>query len=507
MARIAIAGFQHETNTFAPTKAGWDAFNVGGGWPPVTTGDGLFDAMAGRNISCAGFIDAARAAGHDLVATTWAAAAPSAEVTDDAFERISGMICDGIRTAEPLDAVYLCLHGAMVTETHDDGEGEILARVRDVVGPDLPVIVSLDLHGNMTRRFHDLVTACVAYKTYPHIDMADTGRRTAELLDRILAEGPPAKAYRQLDFLIPLSWQCTMMAPSGPIYERMTEMERDGVWTTSYLPGFPAADIPDCGPTVFAYGATAEDAERAADAITADVARLEPEFAGKIYAPDEAVAEAMQLAQEADRPVVIADTQDNPGAGGNSDTTGMLKALVAAGADRAALGLLIDPAAALAAHEAGVGAEITVALGGHSGIPGDSPLEAAFTVEAIHDGQTTGTGPFYRNAKMRLGPSACLRIGGVRIAVASHKVQMADQQLYRFVGIEPTEQAILVNKSSVHFRADFTPIAHEILVAAAPGPMIADPAKLPWRRLRAGMRLSPLGPVWEGRTRADQAPA
>jgi len=386
----------------------------------------------------------------------------------------------------------------MVTESHEDGEGEIVAWVRDVVGPDLPVIVSLDLHGNMTRRFHDLVTACVAYKTYPHIDMADTGRRTAEMLDRILVEGKPAKAYRQLDFLIPLSWQCTMMAPSGPIYDRMMAMETGGVWTTSYLPGFPAADIHDCGPSVFAYGATEAEAEAAADAIAADIARLEPEFAGKIYNPDEAVAEAMRLAKGAGKPVVIADTQDNPGAGGNGDTAGMLKALVKAGVEKAAIGLMIDRKAAEAAHAAGIGAEITIPLGGVSGIPGDAPLEATYTVEALHDGNTTGTGPFYRNAKMRLGPSAGLRIGGVRIALASNKVQMADQNLYRYVGIEPTEQAILVNKSSVHFRADFAPIAHEILVAAAPGPMIADPAKLAWTRLRKGMRLSPMGPVWEG---------
>lgn len=498
MARIAIGGFQHETNTFAPTKAGWDAFNIGGGWPPATTGNELFAAMEGRNISCAGFIEGAQALGHELVATTWAAASPSAEVTDEAFDRITGMICDGIREAGEIDAVYLCLHGAMVTESHEDGEGETVARVREVVGPDLPIIVSLDLHGNMTRRFHELVTACVAYKTYPHVDMADTGKRTAAVLERILKEGKPAKAYRQIDFLIPLSWQCTMMAPSGPVYDRMTAMETGGVWTTSYLPGFPAADIADCGPSIFAYGGTQEDADRAADTIAADIHRLEPEFAGKIYDPDEAVAEAVRLSQGASKPVVIADTQDNPGAGGNGDTAGMLKALVNAGVENAAIGLMIDPEAAKAAHAAGVGAEITIPLGGCSGIPGDTPLEATYTVEALHDGQTTGTGPFYKNAKMRLGLSACLRIGGVRIALATHKVQMADQNLYRYVGIEPTEQAILVNKSSVHFRADFAPIAHEILVAAAPGPMIADPAKLPWKKLRRGMRLSPLGPVWNG---------
>ncbi|MEQ8818047.1 MAG: M81 family metallopeptidase [Thalassobaculum sp.] len=501
MARIAIGGFQHETNTFAPTKAGYDAFTRGGGWPALVSGPALFEAVQGINISVAGFIEAARAAGHDLVPTTWAAAAPSAEVTDDAFDRISSLIVQGLRdalAAGPLDAVYLCLHGAMVTESHEDGEGELLRRVRAVIGPDLPLVASLDLHGNITRACFEAATALVAYKTYPHIDMADTGRRTAVVLDKVLGEGVPFKAFRQLDFLIPLSWQCTMADPSGPIYDRMAALETGGVWTASYLPGFPAADIADCGPTVLAYGSTQADADRAADAVAADVAGHEPAFAGRIYQPDEAVAEAVRLSAGAAKPVVIADTQDNPGAGGNSDTTGMLRALVAAGIERAAIGLIIDPAAARAAHAAGVGASIEIALGGHSGIPGDSPFHGRFVVEALHDGNTTGTGPFYRNARMTLGPSACLRIGGVRIAVASNKVQMADQALYRFVGIEPTEQAILVNKSSVHFRADFTPIAEAILVAAAPGPMVADPAQLPWHRLRPGVRLSPNGPVWRG---------
>lgn len=498
MTRIAIGGFQHETNTFAPTMADYEAFVKSGGWPSVVTGNTLFEEMEGRNISAAGFIEGARASGHDLVPTTWAAASPSAQVTDEAFERIASKILDGIREAGTIDAVYLCLHGAMVTESHEDGEGELLRRVRDLVGPSLPVVASLDLHGNITETMMANATAMVAYVTYPHVDMADTGRRTAAVLDRILAEGTPAKAFRQLDFLIPLSWQCTMMPPSGPIYDRMLAHVGGDVLTASYLPGFPAADIHDCGPTVLAYAATQTEADRVADAVTADVAAHEAAFAGKIFDPDEAVVEALRLAAGASKPVIIADTQDNPGAGGNSDTTGMLRALVRAGAERAALGLMIDEAAAMAAREAGVGAEITLALGGKSGIPDDAPFEARFTVEAVSDGNTTGTGPFYKNAKLTLGPSACLRVGGVRVAVASRKVQMADQQLFRFVGIEPTEQAVLVNKSSVHFRADFAPIAEAILVAAAPGPMIADPAKLPWTHLRSGIRLSPMGPVWHG---------
>ena len=176
----------------------------------------------------------------------------------------------------------------------------------------------------------------------------------------------------------------------------------------------------------------------------------------------------------------------------------MLKALVENRAEGAAFGLMVDPVAAEIIHRAGVGAEVNLTFGGHSGVDGDEPFEALYTVEQLHDGCFDATGPFYKGAEFNLGPCARVRIGGTRVVLACNKVQMADQAMYRFVGIEPTEAKILVNKSSVHFRADFAPIAEEILVCAAPGPMIADPADLPWCRLRSGIRLNPLGPVWPG---------
>ena len=194
----------------------------------------------------------------------------------------------------------------------------------------------------------------------------------------------------------------------------------------------------------------------------------------------------MELAKTATKPIVIADTQDNPGAGGDSDTTGMLRALVRNNAQRAATGVIYDPPSAQAAHAAGVGATITLALGGKSGIPGDAPYQETFVVEQLSDGKFVAPGPYYGGRDMDMGPSACLRIGGVRVVVSSHKAQLADQAMYRYVGIEPTEQAILVNKSSVHFRADFEPIAEKLLICAAPGAMPADTAALPWTRLRAG---------------------
>lgn len=495
--RIAIGGFQHETNTFAPSPATFLDFERGGGWPPLLRGDDVFDGTAGINLPVAGAVEALRRAHHTLVPTAWAAASPSAHVTRDAFERIAGMIVDALRAAGPVDGVYLDLHGAMVTEHFDDGEGELLARVRQVVGAEVPVLASLDLHANVTARMLASVDAFVAYRTYPHVDMAETGERAAALLlGRLAGEARPALAVRRLPFLIPLGSQCTMLEPMASLYASLPRAEGRGVGSVSFTPGFPAADFPECGPVVMAYGADAAAAAAAADGLARRVAGLEAEFGIEVFSPEDGVRRAMAIAANASRPVVIADTQDNPGAGGNSDTTGMLRALVAAGARRASLGLIADAGAARAAHAVGEGGTLEIALGGRSRIPGDAPFQGRFTVERLSDGRFTCTGPFYRGARMNLGPSACLRIGDVRVVVACEKPQMADQEMYRFVGIEPTREAILVNKSSVHFRADFAPIAEEILVCKAPGPMLADPGDFPWKRLAPGMRVRPGGPAF-----------
>ena len=497
MTRIAVGGFLHETNTFAPTKAAYADFVHGGGWPAMTQGADVLKTMRDINVGLAGFVGEAEARGWELVPTIFGAASPSAHVTKDAYERIAKVMVDGIRNAGPLDAVYLDLHGAMVTEHLDDGEGEILARVRQVIGSDLPLIVSLDLHANVTPQMVEQADALIAYRTYPHVDMADTGRAAARHLARLLGTRRKlAKAFRQLPFLIPISWQCTSDQPSKSIYQKLAALESEAVPTLSFCPGFPAADFFHCGPSVFAYGQTQADADTAADRLVALIESHENDFDGRIYSPDEGVRRAMELAKTASKPIIIADTQDNPGAGGDSDTTGMLRALVRNQATRAAIGAIYDPASAKAAHAAGAGAIVSLALGGKSGIPGDAPYEETFTVETLSDGQFVAPGPYYGGRDMDMGPSACLRIGDVRVVVTSHKAQLADQSMFRYVGIEPTQQAILVNKSSVHFRADFEPIAAKLLICAAPGAMPADSAALPWTRLRPGIRLKPNGPAF-----------
>src|SRR6201999_1607968 len=236
--------------------------------------------------------------------------------------------------------------------------------------------------------------------------MPETGRASAKHLALLLqskqkfAKQKFAKAFRQLPFLIPISWQCTNDQPTKSIYQKLAAMESQAVPTLSFAPGFPAADFRDCGPSVFAYGRTQADADAAADTIANVIIGHEDDFDGRIYTPDEGVRYAMELAKTASRPIVIADTQDNPGAGGDSDTTGMLRALVRNNARRTAIGVIYDPSSASSAHAAGVGATVTLALGGKSGVP---PYQETFMVEALSDGQFVASGPYFGGRDMDMG--------------------------------------------------------------------------------------------------------
>jgi len=498
MARIAIGGFQHETNTFAPSRADYAAFEAGGGWPGVQYGASLFGAVEGANIPAAGAVEALRARGHELVATAWAAASPSAHVTSDAYERIAGKLIENLKAALPVEGVYLDLHGAMVTEAFDDGEGELLRRVRAAVGPGVPVVASLDLHANVTRAMVAHADALIAYRTYPHVDMAATGERAAALLDRTLKSGSrPVGAFRTLDFLTGLSSQCSFIEPCKGIYRYLSELEMEADSFLSFTPGFPMADFAECGMAVFGYGSDSKKLEPALARLHEAVASSEKDFAMELHAPQAAVQRAQRIG-EPGRPVVLADTQDNPGAGANGDTTGLLRALVEQNARDAVFGMLIDPASAQRAHEAGANSNLVFSLGGRSGIAGDSAFVGEFSVERLGDGRFTCTGPMFKGFRMTLGPMALLRsraAPGVRVVLASRKCQSADQEMFRHVGVEPRQCRTLALKSSVHFRADFEPLAREVLVVKAPGPALADPAEFRWKKLRKGVRLRPLGPA------------
>jgi microcystin degradation protein MlrC len=494
MARIGVAGFMHETNTFAPTRTGWAQFAEAVDRPALQRGNEMLPTFAGMNVSAGGAIAEFQAGGHAVAPLCWASATPAGYVTADAYERFLNILLESIGNAGPLDGLYLNLHGAMVAEHFEDGEGELLARVRALVGPDLPIVASLDLHSNTTPAMFALTDALLGYRTYPHVDMRDTGTRAAKLLEAIVRRGAkPAKAYRQAPFIIPLTWQCTSIEPNVSIYRDIAELEADGLASATFTAGFPMADISHCGPAVMTYGWDAATTAVAADRLIRAVNAREPDFAGKVYSPDEAAVEAMRFARTATRPIVLADTQDNPGAGGTSDTTGVLDALIRRKAEGAVVAILHDAEAAAKAHAGGVGATLTLPLGGRNGPEGVAPVIGSFTVTALGDGNFVGTGPMWRGSQQRLGPMALLRTGGVSVIVSTGIAQAGDQSMLRHLGVEPAQQKIIALKSSVHFRADFEPIAERVLVVEAPGYAVNDPAALPFKRLRPGLRIKPLG--------------
>jgi microcystin degradation protein MlrC len=305
----------------------------------------------------------------------------------------------------------------------------------------------------------------------------------------------------RVPFLLPLNAQCTLMEPARTIFDLIAQLEAQHDVELSFAMGFSAADFAECGPVLFGYAADAATARDAVRRLHHEVAvARRADWTLDLLAPHDAVARAIDLAQQAHAPVVIADTQDNPGAGGDADTTGLLRALLAADAGRrldgrVALGLLCDAAAAQAAFAAGVGATLTLSLGRAvptwDGRLTEPAVQAEVRVLAVSDGTVAMHGPMTAGITMQLGASACVELQGVRVLLASRKVQMLDLDLCRYLGVEPASMKLLVVKSSVHFRAAFAPIASTILVAKAPGPMAADPADLPWTKLPAHIARRP----------------
>ncbi len=502
--RILVAGFQHETNTFAPTKADWAAFNRGDAFPAYRRGAAILDFMAGVGAPLSGFMAEATMRGWALLPSVWAGASPSAHVTEEAFERIAGEIVSDVQAAlaDPahggLDAIYLDLHGAAVAEHCDDCEGELLRRLRAVVGPQLPIAVSLDLHANVSDAMLALADVMVAYRSYPHVDMETTGARAAQLLAERLARGSRAPWHAlALPFLIPIASQSTMRAPAQHIFDRLDEIDAQLGTSSNFCMAFPAADIAEAAPRIWCSGATAEAARAAAEALHALACQPAP-WALDILPAQAAVAQALSLCAQADRPVVIADTQDNPGAGADSNTTGLIHELLAQGAGRrwpgrVVVALLHDPAAAAQAHEAGVGAwlgitTIGTAVPTFTGQPSDAPAAGPWRVVSISDGRCLLKGPMMTGHMAELGACACLERDGLLVVVMSAKAQLLDREMLRLQGVVPELMKIIVVKSSNHFRADFSPVASHVLVAKAAGPMAADPADLPWRNLPASLR-------------------
>jgi microcystin degradation protein MlrC len=488
--RIAVGGWQHETNSFAPMPTRYEDFLMPGGYPVLSRGAALLPALTGSATALSGALRVLQAAAVTLEPLLWCLAMPAGPIEDAAFERIAAMLCADLSDAiarAPLDGVYLDLHGAALAQSVPDVEGELLRRIRRILG-DVPIAISLDPHANFTPAMAAFSDAVAPYRTYPHIDMPAAGARAATLLlDRIRRGAPFAKAYRQVDYWYTLGSQCTMMGPmEAAMAERAAIAERHSVAELGFCFGFPYADFADCGAALSCHAATQLQADAAADEFLAYLYAHEADFRPDAMPAAEAVAAAVAAAQGASRPVIIADTQDNPGGGGHGDTTGLLAELIAQRAAGAVVCLINDAESAAACHEAGAGIIIPLSLGGKSdGVP----YVAEARVLRIEDGTFPLTGPMGKGNMARLGQTALVEFEpGVRVIIGSRKIQAYDLAILRHIGVEPTDCAIIAVKSSVHFRADFAPIAERIIVAAAPGPVIADPSRLPFQHVRASVR-------------------
>lgn len=501
MKHIAVAGFQHETNTFGLTKAHLIDFEMADSWPGLLTGDDVITGTRGINLPIAGCIEAIEAdQSIELHPILWCAAEPSSYVTDDAFDTIADMILDGLKATPPIDGLYLDLHGAMVTESHVDGEGVLLKRIRNQIGWDIPIAVSLDMHANITAAMVDLADVCTIFRTYPHLDMAQTGKRAFDLLKHLMRRQTVYKSFRQAPFLLPLQAQHTGTHPCKAFYQALEHISDPAHFSTDIAMGFPAADIPDAGPSILSYAHTQGTADKTADQFMDMLVKAEPDFDCTMLSPAGAVKTAQTLYKT--KPVVIADVQDNPGAGASADTTGLLEAMIDAQVQKAVLGVLCDPHVAALAHDHTVGGVFQSPLGGTYN-PGNHPhFEAQFLVEALSDGTVKYTGDMYGGAIAEIGPTALLRVvdthADVRVVVSSKRTQCLDQALFTHLGVDLPKTQIIGVKSTVHFRADFEPMADAVLVSEIPGAFPCRLDQVPYKRLRSNIRTMPGGKIHTG---------
>jgi microcystin degradation protein MlrC len=465
--RIASGGIHHETNTFASTPTTLTDFvRDSGCGPDLSGGEAIRNRYLGTGTIHGGYIDGAEAAGADFIPLIHAKAVPSGIVNQQSFRTMLEWFLARLQDVLPVDGLLLDLHGAMVTEDHQDAEGAILEATRGLVGPDLPLIVTLDLHANITSKMATLADVIIGYDSYPHVDMYERGREAALLLARMIrAEVFPVQIYRQLPLITTPPMQCTLREPMESIIRRLHQMESEpGILTATVSMGFPFADVEDAGVSVLVTANGDEELSM----------RKADEVAGWLWSARDELQPTLTTIEEVIRFVnehpddgltIFADGSDNPGGGAPSDGTIALQAMIDANFQDGVVGVLYDPETASQAHEAGVGATITVRLGGKTDNRHGSAIQAVAYVKALSDGTFVFRGPMSRGLVGHLGPTATLKIGGIEVVVSSRRLQCSDAEMLRIAGVEPSHRRLLVVKSAVHFRADIGPLAAHIFDA------------------------------------------
>ncbi len=469
--KIITLQFQHETNTFSSKRADEQAFkNL-----CYAFGEEAFESQRGTDTELASFVNVL--GGRDdieLIPTVAATANPCGFVKREVYDRVRDAVCDAIAENAPIDGVLFELHGAMVAEGHEDGEGDLLEAVRRIVGKDVPIISSLDLHANVTAKMAKNADALIPYEMYPHIDRYQTGEFAAKLMHKTLCgEVKPVMAYRSIPYLLPMF--PTERPEIAPLYKLAKDLEsRDCVISVRFAHGFFPADIEEMGMsvTVVTDGDVAlanELADQMAEAIEAAIPNLKREF----LTLDEVLDKAES---NGDGSIVIADASDNPGGGAIGDTTHILRRILERGITGAAIATILDPESVEKCAQAGVGATVDLMLGGKSDPTySGGPVKVSAKVKTISDGKYVFKGKMSHGEVANHGKTAVVEVAGNIVFITTLPRQPYDLEIFRSHGIAPEAQRILVTKSAVHYRTSYGEVAREMHAVCLPGLAVPVP--------------------------------
>lgn len=482
--RVAIIEFINESNTFTVMRTDMKDFHAS----HFFKGSEILANFRGTGSEVGGAIDVAEMRSWTPVYITAAHAEPGGIVTEEARAEITGECLRRLAEGGPYDGVFVALHGAMVTETDQDGDCQFLREIRAVVGPEIPLAITLDLHANVFDELSDLANLAVSFRTYPHVDMREVGVEACTMLHDAMAGAiTPKISIRRPPILVGCDdGRTTENGPMCRLLESAArEMETPGILNVAINAGFTDADVWATGPSVLVtYDAGAQDvATTMAQRICDEIWNVRHHWEKPISLGE--CIERVKAAQMTDKPIVIADYSDNPGSGAYSDCTALIAALLDAGVENAAAGALLDPDAVAELMQAGVGADMTLAIGGKiDSTVGGGPLQVTGRVMAISDGRFKFEGPMFTGLPGSTGQSVCLRVQGLDIMIVSDRMQMLDRNIFRVVGIEPMEKSILAVKSMQHFKGAFAPIASQVIVTDAGGLCTPDVTSRDYKRLR-----------------------
>ena len=487
--RVVTGALSHETSTFTQIATTRESYHERFGF---LRGNDLLAKFRDTNSPIGGFIDGAEKHGFELIPTLGVEPHPSAPTPRDLFDEILDEMLDRISGAGEIDGVLLELHGAMVVEGIDDGEGHILTAVRDIVGAEVPILAQLDIHSNVSLRMIEKADVLIGRETFPEIDMRERSRECADVLMRIVDEGlRPTMALCQ----IPMMWGLNQLTEHAPMSEAIAELHRvealPGVVCGSIATCFPLADVPDMGASVYIVGDNdVALAQRCADELGAWLFERRADWHSEQRTTEQRLEEAEKAGAF---PAIFSDRNDNPGGGSPGDSTGMLKAFIAAGLEEACVLYIVDPEAIAICHAAGPGANLTVEVGAKTSPLQGTPVKMNVTVVAVSEGSFRYDGPMYNGIEANMGPSAHIVQDGIHVILTTEREQPFDTALSRSLGLDPRQMRYIGVKSAAHFRAGFESWAGAIYAVGEPS--VHDPltAKIAFRKL--GRKLYPLDDI------------